>query len=233
MTRSTPRPLKYALPLVLILALATPTTLAAPKKDPANKGYPLVFSENFKKDTDNWIMTDPKAWELKKDERKSVLSLTGASNYEPSVRSPKSIAWIKNLNLSSFVLQVNVKQTGREYDHRDLCFFFNKNNPSQYYYVHIASKADPHAHSIFKVNEEPRISIVQKRTDGWKWDTKYHTVRIIRDAETGTIDVYIDDMDTPVMHTVDKTFTSGTLGIGSFDDTGNFNEVTVWGISEK
>ncbi|HIA48740.1 MAG TPA: hypothetical protein EYN96_12430 [Candidatus Hydrogenedentes bacterium] len=230
-------PLTYTLAIALILPLTVAFTssnaVAASKKDPAGKGYPLVFSENFKKGSENWTMTDPKAWELKKDGRKSVLSLKGSSDYQPVVRSPHSIAWIKGLNLSSFVLEVNVKQTGREYGHRDTCLFFNKNSDVQYYYVHIATEADPHAHSIFKVDKEPRISIVQERTDGWKWDKEYHTVRIIRDAESGTIDVFVDDMENAIMHTTDKTFTSGTLGVGSFDDTGYFNEVTVWGTPEK
>ena len=29
--------------------------------------------------------------------------------------------------------------------------------------------------------------------------------------------------------TVDKTFTSGRIGIGSFDDTGDFDSVRLWG----
>jgi hypothetical protein len=203
---------------------------AEQKTDPAGKGYPLVFSEDFAKGADRWTMTDPKAWEVKKDGEKSVLALVGSSEYSPSVRSPRSIAWINDLDIGSFVLEVKVKQTGRDYGHRDMCFFFNKNGEVQYYYVHIATEADPHAHSIFKVNEEPRVSVVQERTEGWQWDDKYHTVRIVRDAESGSIDVYIDDMETPIMHTIDKTFTSGSLGIGSFDDTGHFDEVTIWGV---
>lgn len=70
---------------------------------------------------------------------------------------------------------------------------------------------------------------MKDRTEGWKWDREYHTIRIVRDAEAGTIDVYADNMDAPIMHTVDKTFIGGAIGVGSFDDTGYFNEVTVWG----
>jgi hypothetical protein len=36
-------------------------------------------------------------------------------------------------------------------------------------------------------------------------------------------------METPVMTAVDKNFTWGEIGIGSFDDTGNFDEVLVYG----
>ena len=219
--------------LAVVLTVFVPNTHAASETDPAGKGYPLIFTDNFEAGDGNWTKTDAKAWSIKKDGDNSVLSLDGSSEYEPSVRSPKSIAWINGLDASSFVLEVNVKQTGREYGHRDMCFFFNKNGEVEYYYVHVASTADPHAHSIFKVNKEPRVSIAQERTDGWKWDTEYHTIRIVRDADSGTIEVFADDMETPIMKTVDTTFTSGTIGIGSFDDTGYFNEVTVWGKGSK
>jgi hypothetical protein len=36
-------------------------------------------------------------------------------------------------------------------------------------------------------------------------------------------------MSEPVMTAVDKTFTWGQVGIGSFDDTGNFDDILVYG----
>ena len=35
-----------------------------------------------------------------------------------------------------------------------------------------------------------------------------------------------------IMQAVDKTFTSGVIGLGSFDDTANFDEVRLWAGSE-
>jgi hypothetical protein len=37
-------------------------------------------------------------------------------------------------------------------------------------------------------------------------------------------------MSHPVMTARDATFTWGQLGIGSFDDTGNFDDITVHGV---
>jgi hypothetical protein len=31
------------------------------------------------------------------------------------------------------------------------------------------------------------------------------------------------------MTAADKTFTGGRLGVGSFDDTGNWDDIKVWG----
>jgi hypothetical protein len=121
----------------------------------------------------------------------------------------------------------------KDYGHRDLCLFFGFQDPAHLYYVHLGKKADAHANSIFLVNGKDRVSIATKRTEGTNWDDNWHTVRIVRKVESGTILVYFDDLTKPVMETVDKTFTWGRVGIGSFDDTGNFDEVRVWGVKAE
>ena len=135
--------------------------------------------------------------------------------------------------MTDFVLDVDARQTGREYGHRDLCFFFGYQDPSHFYYVHLATKADDHANSIFLVNGAPRVSIAQKRTNGTDWKEGYHHIRIARDTEAGTIKVYFNNMDEPVMETIDKTFLNGTIGVGSFDDTGNFDNFKIHGVATK
>lgn len=49
-------------------------------------------------------------------------------------------------------------------------------------------------------------------------------------AESGLIEVYVDDFEFPIMSVVDKTFLSGRVGVGSFDDIGMFDDVRVTGI---
>ena len=41
-------------------------------------------------------------------------------------------------------------------------------------------------------------------------------------------DFGLDDMDEPIMRTEDTTFTHGAIGFGSFDDTGNIDDVKLW-----
>lgn len=190
---------------------------------------PLVFESDFSGDLSAWTMTDPKAWKIDEDEGDKRLSLFGKSDYEPEVRSPYNIARVKDVEVSDFVLDVDAKQTGREYGHRDLCFFFGYQDPSHFYYVHLATKADAHANSIFLVNGAPRVSIAQKRTDGTDWSQGFHHIRIERNTESGSIKVYFNDMEKPVMETVDKTFLTGSIGLGSFDDTGNFDNIKIHG----
>ncbi|MDZ4857486.1 MAG: hypothetical protein SGI88_00775 [Candidatus Hydrogenedentes bacterium] len=210
--------------IVPLLAMAA--TFADPPGE-AN-GLPLLLSEDFEKGADRWTQTDPAAWKITEDEGNKVYTLHQQSNYEPPVRSPKNIARVKELDVADFVLEARMKQTGREYGHRDMCIFFGYQDPAHFYYVHLATKADEHANSIFLVNGAPRVSIATERTDGTDWGAGYHTIRIERDTKEGTIIVFFDDMNKPVMKTTDKTFLNGSIGFGSFDDTGNIDDVRIW-----
>jgi len=145
------------------------------------------------------------------------------------VRSPKNISWIKDVKVTDFVLEAKIKQTGREYGHRDFCVFFGHKDTSHFYYVHMATKSDEHANSIFLVNGAPRVSVAKERTGGTVWDDQYHTVRVVRNAQSGLIQVFRDDMTKPIMTAEDKTFAEGEVGFGSFDDTGCVDEVRLWG----
>lgn len=215
---------------IAILAAFCASGLGADDGAPKElNGMPLIFEDDFSAGSDKWEMTDSDAWKVVEDGGNQVLDLQRSSVYEPEVRSPKSIAWVKGLNVGDFVLEVDAKQTGREYGHRDLCFFFGKRDASHFYYVHLATKADAHANSVFLVNGAPRVSIASQRTDGTDWGGDvWHKIRIVRTVDSGRIEVFFDDMTKPVMTAEDKNFVSGTIGLGSFDDVGRFDNVRVW-----
>ena len=73
-----------------------------------------------------------------------------------------------------------------------------------------------------------RTSITDDHNSGVTWGSDWHTVRVIRDIDTGTIEVYFDNMSSPIMTSIDSRFQLGKVGVGSFDDTGQFDEVRVW-----
>ena len=215
-----------------LIALALPVALTAQDAEtPVTvNDLPLVYRNDFEGEFEGFEWTDEEAWKIVEDgEGNHALSLYKQSDYEPPVRSPLNMARLADLDVTDFVLEVRMKQTGRDYGHRDMCLFFGYQDPSHFYYVHMATAADANAHSVFLVNDEPRVSICDDRTEGVDWGADYHTVRIVRKVEEGTVEVYYDDMDEPIMRTTDKTFAHGAIGFGSFDDTGNIDDVRVWG----
>jgi len=195
-------------------------------------GYELLYEQDFSDEAAlrDFEMTDDRAWQLAEGKYGPALELHGKSEYKPRVRSPYNIAMIKDKMFGSFVLEADVRQTGREYGHRDMCFFFNIKDASNFYYVHMASKPDPHAHNIFLVNDEPRVAIAERVSGGVDWgDTDaWHKIRIARDVQEGTIKVYFDDMENPIMEGNDTHFSAGHIGFGSFDDTGMVDNIKVW-----
>ncbi len=194
--------------------------------------YKLVYSEDFEsaEAINNFEMTDSNVWRISKGNHGNCLELFGKSKYKPQVRSPFNIALIKKVLVGDFIFEIKLNQNGREYGHRDLCVMFGITNAANFYYAHIATKADAHANSIFIVNDAPRQSIASKRTEGTNWGTvnDWHTVRVVRTVKDERIEIYFDDMNTPIMTATDSHFTSGYLGFGSFDDTGKFDDIKVW-----
>ncbi|ALJ03782.1 hypothetical protein APS56_00835 [Pseudalgibacter alginicilyticus] len=196
------------------------------------EGFQLVYLQDFESPqaVRDFEMTDSKAWRISETDIGRSFELFGKSDYKASVRSPFNIAIIKDLIVGDFILEADLNQTGKEYGHRDLCLFFGVNNPTNFYYTHIASVADDHANNIFLVNDEPRVKIATKttKTNDWGTTESWHKVRVERYTASGSIKVYFDNMKIPIMEAVDIHFLEGMIGIGSFDDTGKFDNIKIW-----
>ena len=220
-----------SLSLVFCLLLSIPARSdEAPAKE--NQKLPLLFHEDFKSPDDalkQFTFTDKDAWKIITDDvngaKQNVLSLFKQSNYKPPVRSPLNIAWINDLKVSHFILEAKCRITTELIPHRDLCFFLAGIDASHMIYCHVAQQEDKIHNQIHLVNGKDREPITVKHAKGTPWDDKYHTVKITRD-DTG-VAVYFDG--TLLMTTNRKELPTGRLGVGSFDDLGNFAEITVWG----
>ncbi|MCZ6672943.1 MAG: hypothetical protein O7C75_08385 [Verrucomicrobia bacterium] len=224
--------------------------LLAAKAPDLPTGYSLQYQQSFKskKALADFMMTDPSAWALAKSDGNTVLALLGASDYSPPHRSPLNIALIKGKTFGSFVLEVDIQQTGVKgtpineymkqyenaadapgYAHRDFCFFFGFEDPSHFMYIHIAKAGDNNAHNVFVVNEAPRTPITDFRTLGADWGVEeWRKIRIVRDIVKGTVALYFDDMLTPIMIADDVPFEKGFIGFGSFDDIGYVDNIKIW-----
>ncbi len=197
--------------------------------------WPVLLEENFTRGSSQWEATDENAWQVKEVEGGNrVYELFGKSDYEPPHRSPFNYSLLKYVTVGDFELTAKVQTTKESYGHRDLCLFFGYQDPAHFYYVHLGQKMDDHANQIFIVNDAPRTKISEKTTEGTAWqDATWHNVKIRREVESGLIEIYFDDMETPVMVAHDKTFVWGRIGLGSFDDIGMFDDVVLKGVEVK
>lgn len=210
------------LAFVLLLVTSVPSLLHAAE-------LPLVFEEDFERGAERWQPTDSSAWEIFDSGKSKIYRQRRASNYKPPHRSPLNIALAKDAVVGDFTLDAKVRSTVKDYGHRDACLFFGYQDPAHFYYVHLGKQADDHANQIFLVNDAPRVKISTTSTEGTPWDDEWHHVRIVRNVEAGTIEVYFDDLDKPAMTATDKHFTWGQVGVGSFDDTTDWDDIHLRG----
>jgi len=192
-------------------------------------GLPLVFSEDFENGAGRWEVTDPKAWSLHEHGDGKAYGLNKRkSDYEPKVRSPHNIALIKGVEVADFVLTFRVQSTLDTGGHRDCCVFFCHQDPTHFYYVHLGARPDPHSGQIMIVNGAPRKAITENKNPT-PWDDDWHEVKVVRNSTDGAIKIYFDNMEKPIMQATDKTFGKGRVGIGSFDDMNDFDDVKLYG----
>jgi hypothetical protein len=209
----------------LVLAAAGLALRAADEKD-----LPLVFQDDFRAGAAAWEPTDPAAWKVIDAGAGKAFSQFKQSAYKPPHRSPFNYALVKGVTVGDFVLDARVKATAPPSDRRDVCLIFGHRDPAHFYYAHLAQKADDHHNQVFLVNGADRRKITATTTAGTKWDGDWHRVRVARTVATGAIAVYFDDLKTPVMTATDQTFAAGRVGVGSFDDTAAWADVSVRGM---
>ncbi len=191
---------------------------------------PLVFEDDFEKGADHWQPTDPAAWRIVETTSGNVYNQFKTSKYKPPHRSPYNVSLVKDVLVSDFVLNVKVQSTNKGAGaHRDMCLFFNYQDPAHFYYVHLGKRPDPHSSQIMIVNDAPRKMITKNESPGVPWDDEWHQVKIVRRTADGAIEIYFDDMNKPMMVASDKTFTWGQVGLGSFDDNGNWDDFKLYG----
>jgi hypothetical protein len=208
-----------------LFALLTGATFAIAGDDK----LPLLFADDFAKGADRWQPSDARAWKIVKTDKGFYYSQFKHIETKTPHRSPRNFSFVKDLKVTDFVFEAKVLSTGKDGDHRDMCLFFGYQDPAHFYYCHMAKKADDHANQIFIVNGADRVKISTKTTKGTPWDDQWHNVKVVRKVADGGIEIYWDDMKTPIMTASDKTFTWGQVGVGSFDDSGHWSDVKVHG----
>lgn len=179
-------------------------------------------------------------WKPNQSEHWRVVAQDGSLVYElitpgepGKVRAPTSWSLLSGQDVTSFVFTGRLKcKTEMSNPYRDMCVFFHFQDPTHFYYVHFAASSDE-VHNIIglvdgadrvKINLEPAGKSAYRLTD-----TNWHAFKVTYDEATGKIQAYLDDMQTPLLTAVDKDISHGLVGVGSFDDSGYFDDIKLWG----
>ena len=110
---------------------------------------------------------------------------------------------------------------------RDVDLIVDWQSPTKFYYVHLAAKTDPVHNGIFLVADADRKRLDQPTSVPQLKDKAWHHVRLERDAASGRIAIFVDGSTMPVLEATDATLRTGRVGLGSFDETGQFKNIVV------
>jgi len=200
----------------------------------------VVFADGFTPGSTPervWFMDDFEsgkldAWQFPYPEDWAIVE-TGGDHYlhmvrsrEPGVpRRPLQFALLKGVKAGNFSFETRVRREGRS-----MIVVFDYVDTLHFYYAHLSGDrgtAQPVHNGIFIVNSGERARIAGTDAPPALPDRDWHLIRVERNSTSGSIDVYSDVQGGPIFSVVDRTFTCGQIGIGSFDETGDFDDVTL------
>jgi hypothetical protein len=201
---------------ILLLVAATPAR-PVPGED--------IFRDDFSSGKlDAWQFPFPEDWVINQEGPLYFLHML--RNREPLIpRRPQQFTRIKGINAGSFTLDVRVRRIDRS-----LLIAFNYVDNIHFYYTHLSvdSGLQVNVHNgIFKVDGAPRVRIAGLDAPPALPDKNWHKIRVQRDVRTGSIEVFVDADAQPRFSVIDTTFKCGQVGLGSFDETGDFAEVKL------
>ncbi len=219
----------FALPAVMRLV----ESAYAAARYPHDSGLELLAVDTFREDRpDGWQPNAPHIWEIREEGGERALHLTAAGPSGP-VRAPRSWALLQEYDVSDFLFSGRMRcLAALDNPHRDLVVVFHFQDPTHFYYVHFSASSDE-SHNIIglvdgrdrvKINLEPAGKSTVRLTDH-----AYHDFKVTYESSSGMISAYLDDMAVPMLTAADRTFSHGRVGIGSFDDTGSFDTIILWG----
>jgi hypothetical protein len=179
-----------------------------------------------------WSPNDPAHWRVAEKDGTKVYELT-APGEQGRIRAPTSWSLWSGHNVTSFEFRGRLRcYTDPANKYRDICVFFHFQDAEHFYYVHFAGTSDG-VHNIIglvdgadrvKINAEPAGTSVVRLTD-----TAWHEFKVVCDADSGEIRAYLDDLTAPILTACDRTLGHGLAGVGSFDDTGAFDDLELRG----
>lgn len=187
---------------------------------------PVLRSVDFREDFEE---DDLSAWQFPFSEDWRILA-DGPNHYLHMLRSrppgvprrPLQFALLKVPRVGSFELTARLRR-----EHKSLIIVFNYVDTLHFYYAHLSvdtGTKQPVHNGIFIVNGEPRKRIAGLQAAAALPDTRWHTTQILRNVRSGTTEVFMDGAREPLFSVKDSTFTCGRVGIGSFDETGDFDD---------
>ncbi|NJD01269.1 MAG: DNRLRE domain-containing protein [Ruminiclostridium sp.] len=191
--------------------------------------YPgaTLFSDNFEdQNSTGWTALTPSRWTVGTDGGSYSYYINTTSYNPQSGNRPGEYSLIDNSDYTTFTINLNEKvgDSVSTNSTADSAVIFNYQDASNYYYLVLNN--DKTKVQLFKVVSGTAGLVADSDgTTDWVADNNYHNISIERDGDTGFIGVWYDSGY--VISVYDKTFNGGKAGVGSYDDSAYFDNISV------
>jgi len=177
----------------------------------------------------DWTLDGSGTWDIVN----GALQLRTAGTPAGPIRRPSALAILKSDPFTNVVIEAELKSTQSvDVPVRDVEIVFGYESPTRFYYVHLAGITNAVHNGVFLVADADRRRLDEPTSQPQMKDQAWHRVRLERDPFTGRIEVFVDGSKTPVLKATDTTIRAGRVGFASFDDTGEFRNIVIRGLTE-
>jgi hypothetical protein len=177
-----------------------------------------------------WTVPVASDWKVEHENGSAVLRLIQSRGPLPGPRRPIQFAIADTPDFSQVTVEADVMPLGRS-----LLIVFAYHDPAHFDYAHLSTDTgakQPVHNGIFHVFGGERVRISSESgPSAFAASGRWYHVRLVYDAKTGTVNVTVDRRAVPALHAVDLSLGPGKVGLGSFDETASFKNVTVKGTT--
>lgn len=146
-------------------------------------------------------------------------------------RRPMKYALLESKPYSKVTVEADVKRNGRS-----VIIVYAYQDAAHYDYAHISvdTAASQNVHNgMFHIFGGERVRISSLEGPGSLPTQDWTPVKLVFDGETGHCYVEVNGKRNPSLDAVDLSLRWGRVGIGSFDETGDFRNVKVSGTTRE
>ncbi len=188
----------------------------------------LMGAESLNVFGQKWIVQNPSDWVV----GDNLLQLKVSA--EPPAgqpRRPTRIALLDSKPYTKVTIDAEIKRNGRS-----LIFVYAWQDDAHYNYAHISvdnAVAQNVHNGMFHIFGGERVRMSSLEGPGSLPTQDWTPVRLVFDGESGRCYVEVNGKRNPSLEAVDLSLRWGRVGLGSFDETGDFRNVKVSGETRE
>jgi hypothetical protein len=173
-----------------------------------------------------WSVPVASDWKVDQEDGAPVLRLVEHRGPVPGPRRPIQFALADAEYSGRVTVEGDVKPLGGS-----LLIVFAYRDAAHFDYAHFSvdtGTKQPVHNGVFHVYGGERVRISSEQGPAaFSATGRWHHVKLTHDARTGKVSVLVNGAAMPALDAVDKSLGAGRVGIGSFDETGVYKNISI------